>query len=62
MAHERGLRMKHNIAYDDEKLKRAIEKIDAINKELKEIAYELDTIISLEPPKESISGVQVYKR
>ncbi len=52
--------MKHNIAYDDEKLKKAITKIDAINKELKQIAYELDTIISLEPPKESISGVQVY--
>lgn len=51
--------MKHNIAYDDEKLKKAITRIDAINKELKEIAYELDSIVSLEPPKKSISGVQV---
>ncbi|MEL7571302.1 MAG: hypothetical protein AAGU14_12175 [Eubacteriaceae bacterium] len=54
--------MKHNIAYDDQKLKKAIAKIDAINKELKEIAYELDTIISLEPTKESISGLPVYER
>lgn len=42
--------MKNNIAYDDEKLKVAIKRLEAITKELKEIAFELDGLVSLEPP------------
>ena len=43
--------MKHNIAYDDEKLKKAVEKLATITKELKDIAFDLDTLVTLEPPK-----------
>jgi hypothetical protein len=52
--------MKHNIAYDDEKLLKAIKRIDEINKELKQIAYDLDHTVCLEPPGESNCGAIAY--